>query len=108
MMMVIVLHFVPALSTESKKLMLAQKARGTQVAHRNFLRRLKALTLVLVPLLKSSFRQADELAMGMESRCYHGGDRSHLHELAFSKADGITLVVAIAILPLTLVVNELA
>ena len=33
-----------------------------------------ALIPVLVPLLLSSFRRADELALAMECRCYHGGE----------------------------------
>ena len=28
---------------------------------------------LLVPLFVSAFRRADELAMAMEARCYHGG-----------------------------------
>ena len=35
---------------------------------------MKALIPVLVPLLLSSFRRADELALAMECRCYHGGE----------------------------------
>ena len=29
---------------------------------------------MLVPLFVSAFRRADELAVAMESRCYHGGE----------------------------------
>lgn len=106
-MMVIVLHFIPALFAETEKFVLAQKARGSQLGGESAFRRLKALSPALVPMLRSSFRQADELAMGMEARCYHGGVRTHLYELAFSKADGIAFAAAAIMLPLTLVVNEL-
>ncbi len=105
-MTVIVLHFIPALFAEAEKLMMAQEARGAQLSGRNAFRRLKALTPVLVPLLRNSFRKADELAVGMESRCYHGGARTHLYELAFGKTDGIALAAAVIMLSLTLVVNE--
>ena len=106
-MMVIVLHFIPALFAEAEKLVLAQKARGGQLSGKSFFGRLKALTPILAPLLRSSFRQADELAMGMEARCYHGGARTSLYELTFSKADGLALAIAAIMLPLTLVINEL-
>ena len=29
---------------------------------------------ILVPLFVSAFRRADELAVAMECRCYHGGE----------------------------------
>jgi len=105
-MMVITLHFIPVLFTEAEKILSAQKLRGTQLAGANLIKRLKNLIPLIVPLLRSSLRKADELAVGMESRCYHGGDRSHLHKLAVGKSDGIALIAAAAIIPLTLIINE--
>ncbi len=104
-MMVITLHFIPTLFAEAERLVAVQKTRGAQLEGRNFLRKLKALIPVLAPLLRSSFRQADELAMGMESRCYHGGVRTHLHELAFRKSDLVALVACAAILLFTLLIR---
>ncbi len=80
-MMVIVLHFGPALFAEAEKLILAQRARGAQLNSKNIFKRLRAVTPILVPLLRISFQQADELAMGMDLRGYHGGVRTHLHGL---------------------------
>ena len=31
------------------------------------------MILILVPLFVSAFKRADELALAMEARCYHGG-----------------------------------
>ena len=110
-MMVIVLHFIPTLFIEAEKLISAQKARGAQLEGRNIFGRMKArirhAVSLLAPLLRNSLRRADELAIGMESRCYHGGTRSHLYELTFSKADGIALAAAVAMIPFTLAINEL-
>ncbi len=106
-MVVIVLHFIPTLFAEAEKLMLAQRARGAQVYGRNVFKKLRAVTPILVPLLRISFQQADELAMGMESRCYHGGVRTHLHELVFGKADGVALAAVAIMLSMALVVNGL-
>jgi energy-coupling factor transport system permease protein len=105
-MMMITLHFIPVLFTEAEKIMSAQKLRGTQLAGANPIKRLKNLIPLIVPLLRNSLRRADELAIGMESRCYHPSDRSHLYELAIGKSDGIALIAAAAIIPLTLVINE--
>ncbi len=45
---------------------------------------------VLVPLFVSAFRRADELAMAMESRCYHGGEgRTRMRVLKLRWIDGL-------------------
>lgn len=106
-MMVISLHFIPVLFTEAEKFVSAHKARGAQLEGRNIFGRLRALMPILIPLVRSSFRKADELAIGMESRCYHGDTRSHLYELTFTKSDGIALAIAGAIIPFVLAINEL-
>jgi len=104
-MMVITLHFIPTLFSEAERLMSAQMIRGAQLDRSNILRKLKALMPVLAPLMRNSLRHADELAVGMESRCYHGGIRTHLHQLAFGKSDGIALVASAAILLLILLIR---
>ena len=62
----------------------AQKARGAMLDNGKFMDRIKALVPVLIPLFISAFRRADELAMAMECRCYHGGEgRTRLKVLKF-------------------------
>lgn len=74
MMMTIALRFIPTLVDETDKIINAQKARGADFETGNLLRRAKALVPILVPLMISAFRRAEELADAMECRCYHGGD----------------------------------
>ncbi|MBQ6946870.1 MAG: energy-coupling factor transporter transmembrane protein EcfT [Clostridia bacterium] len=74
MMMTIALRFIPTLVEETDKIINAQKARGADFETGNLLRRAKALVPILVPLMISAFRRAEELADAMECRCYHGGD----------------------------------
>ena len=73
MMMSIALRFIPTLMEETNKIMNAQKARGVDFSSGGLLKRAKALVPILIPLIVSSFRRADELAMAMECRCYRGG-----------------------------------
>ena len=73
MMMSMALRFIPTLIEETDKIMSAQKARGADFETGSLAQRAKALLPLLVPLFVSSFRRADELAVAMESRCYHGG-----------------------------------
>ena len=74
MMMTIALRFIPTLIEEADKIMKAQMARGADFESGNLIKRARNMIPILVPLFVSAFRRADELAMAMESRCYHGGE----------------------------------
>ena len=74
MMMSIALRFIPILLEETDKIMKSQQARGADFESGNIIQRAKAMVPILVPLFVSAFRRANDLAMAMESRCYHGGE----------------------------------
>ena len=74
MMMSIALRFIPTLIEETDKIMSAQKSRGADFETGGLIKRAKAVLPIIVPLFISAFRRADELAIAMESRCYHGGE----------------------------------
>ena len=94
MMMTIALRFIPTLIDETEKIMNAQKARGAMLDTGSFVQRVKALVPILIPLFLSAFRRADELAMAMECRCYHGGEgRTRLKVLKFGREDVLCAVV---------------
>ena len=88
MMMSMALRFIPTLIEETDKIMSAQKARGADFSTGKLTERAKALLPLLVPLFVSSFRRADELAVAMESRCYHGGEgRTRMKTLKMASRD---------------------
>ncbi len=88
LMMSMALRFIPTLIEETDKIMSAQKARGADFETGNLVQRTKALLPVLVPLFVSAFRRADELAVAMESRCYHGGEgRTRMKQMKFAGID---------------------
>ncbi len=88
MMMTIALRFIPTLLEETDRIQKAQMARGADFESGNIFQRAKSMIPVLVPLFVSAFRRADELAMAMESRCYHGGEgRTRMRELRFHVRD---------------------
>ena len=72
LIMSIALRFIPTLLEETDRIIKAQKARGSDFESGNIFKRAKALVPVLIPLLISSFRRADELADAMDARCYSG------------------------------------
>lgn len=87
MMMTIALRFIPTLMEEAEKITKAQTARGADFETGGIIQRAKSMVPILVPLFVSAFRRADELAMAMESRCYHGGDRTRMTVLKYSAGD---------------------
>lgn len=107
MMMCIALRFIPTLISETDKIISAQKARGADFESGNLVRRAKALIPILVPLFISAFRRADELAVAMESRCYHGGEgRTRMKQLHMAARDVIALDVGAALLAAVIVLRR--
>ena len=99
MMMSMALRFIPTLIEETDKIMSAQKARGADFETGNLFQRAKALLPLLVPLFVSAFRRADDLAIAMESRCYHGGDgRTRMKQLKWKTRDTIAMLLGLALL----------
>ena len=94
MMMTIALRFIPTLMEETDKIIKAQKSRGSDIGEGNFLAKVKSMIPILVPLFISAFRRADDLAMAMEARCYHGGEgRTRMKAMRMHNVDGRAIVV---------------
>ncbi len=108
MIMSIALRFIPTLIEETDKIMSAQKARGADFESGNLLQRARALVPILVPLFISAFRRADELAVAMECRCYHGGEgRTKLHVLRYQLRDYLVLAAYGGVLAAVLILARL-
>lgn len=106
MMMTIALRFVPTLLEETDKIMNAQKARGANMDSGGLIKRVKAMTPVLVPLLVSSFNRAYELAVAMECRCYRGGaGRTRMKVLKAETKDAVAVAVSVFVLAGVIVCN---
>ena len=99
MMMSIALRFIPTLIDETDKIMKAQASRGAAFDEGGLINRAKALLPILVTLFFNAIKRAEELAMAMEARCYHGGEgRTRLHELHYEREDcGAFVLLAVII-----------
>ena len=96
MMMTIAIRFIPTLSEETEKIIKAQTARGADFESGNVLKRAKAMIPLLVPLFISAFRRADDLAVAMDSRCYHGGkNRTRMKVMRMTWRDAVATFVVI-------------
>lgn len=94
LIMSIALRFIPTLMEETNRIISAQKARGADFEGKSLIRRAKALIPVLIPLLVSSFRRADELGDAMDSRCYSGAKgRTKYKKLTLGWRDAVGVIV---------------
>ena len=106
MMMSIALRFIPTLVEETDKIMSAQKARGADMESGGLIQRAKALIPIMIPLFISAFRRAEELALAMECRCYHGGEgRTRMKQLRYTGVDFAALGVVTGLLLVIILLN---
>lgn len=107
MIMSIALRFIPILLEETDKIMKAQMARGADFESGNIVQRAKAMIPILVPLFVSAFRRANDLAMAMEARCYHGGDgRTKMKPLRYRAGDRIAYILTVVYMILIIAVGR--
>ncbi len=93
LIMSIALRFIPILTDETGRIMNAQKARGADFESGGLFKRIKALLPILIPLLISAFRRADELGDAMDARCYSGSKvRTKYKKLTFRWRDLLALL----------------
>lgn len=96
LMMSIALRFIPTLMDETDKIIKAQQARGADFESGNVIRRAKSLIPILVPLFIGSFKIAQDLALAMEARCYHGGkNRTRMNRISFKRADAFAFIIVL-------------
>ena len=107
MMMSIALRFIPILLEETDKIMKAQIARGSDFESGNIIQRAKAMIPILVPLFVSAFRRANDLAMAMEARCYHGGEgRTKMKPLKYHYQDRLAYAITLGYLIAIVVIGR--
>ena len=88
LIMSIALRFIPILVDETNRIISAQKARGADFDTGGIVKRAKAMIPVLIPLLVSAFRRAEELSDAMDARCYRGSKgRTKYKKLRFTWRD---------------------
>ena len=98
LIMSIALRFIPTLIDETNRIISAQKARGADFESGNIFKRIKAIVPILIPLLISAFRRAEELGDAMDARCYSGSkNRTKYKKLHFGGRD-IVAFTAFAVL----------
>lgn len=104
----IAIRFLPILAGETERLMKAQASRGADFGYgnRNFIRRIRLMLPLFVPLFILSLRQAQNLIQAMESRCYTGGEgRTHLIQLHAVFSDYAAFMAGLGVVTAAILIN---
>jgi energy-coupling factor transport system permease protein len=92
LVVMLAIRFIPLLFEETDRIIKAQKARGVDLESAGLVHKVRSLVPVLVPLLHSVFRRADDLAAALTLRGYTPGiRRTRMKEMAVRRADLLAL-----------------
>ena len=106
LIMSIALRFIPTLLDETDRIIKAQKARGADFESGGLIKKIKAIIPILIPLLLSAFRRAEELSEAMDSRCYSGSKtRTKYKKLRFGWRDLVTVLLFAALIAGVVLLN---
>ncbi len=107
LIMSIALRFIPTLMEETDRIISAQKARGADFESGNLISRAKALLPILIPLIISAFRRAEELGDAMDARCYNGSkNRTKYKKLSFKIGDLFSFLLETAVFVGVILLNN--
>ncbi|ULO04912.1 energy-coupling factor transporter transmembrane protein EcfT [Paenibacillus sp. 19GGS1-52] len=88
LMLMIAIRFIPTITQELNRILLAQKARGYDIKSAKGHRQVFAYMLLVVPLLITTIQRAEQLAMTIDARAYgNGKGRTSYRVLKFSQMD---------------------
>jgi len=98
--LILTIRFIPTLAREAETIVDAQLSRGLELEKGSFLKRLRNMLPILIPLIVLSIEKTDAVAASMESRCFGAvKKRTFYKEPTLKKADiafvgAVILVVA--------------
>lgn len=93
------LRFLPTLTGETRAIIDAQAARGGSIETGSPIRRLKAMTAIVIPVFAGTLRHADNLSLALDARCYEAGARrTPWREMTVRTRDIVFAVITLAYL----------
>ena len=92
-MFITALRFIPTFMGEMEQILQAQMSRGYSSDTRNPLKKLFIVIPLAVPLLVSSVKKTEKIAISMETRGFGSGPRSHYRKIAIKGSDYMVLLV---------------
>ena len=100
------MRYIPDIQREYRDISLAQQARGTEMSKKaSLVKRLKAASSILIPLILSSMDRIETISNAMELRGFgKGRKRTWYSGRKFSKLDIISMVICILIMVVSLLI----
>ena len=94
LMINLALRFIPTITSEKDRIINSQKARGASFEADGILKKSKSIIPVIIPLIISAFKRADDLAFAMEARCFKIGEiRTNYQIMQMTKKDYKALLI---------------
>jgi len=94
LMINLALRFVPTIIEENQRIMNSQKARGVSFEVGGVIQKVKNIISILIPLIISSFKRAEDLAFAMEARNFKIGEvRTNFRVMRMAHRDYIGLLI---------------
>lgn len=81
------LRFIPTFMNEMEQIIQAQCSRGHRLDSNNFIRKFLSLCPLAIPLMITSVKKAEQLAISMETRGFGLGNRTYLRQIKFKIID---------------------
>lgn len=91
-MFITALRFIPTLMGEIEQIMQAQMSRGYNSDTKNPFKKMIIVIPLAIPLLVSSIKKTEKMAISMEARGFASGPRSYYRKIVMRKADFAALV----------------
>ena len=98
MMLAISIRFIPILLDEADRIIKAQISRGAKYSEKGLRNKLSAITSIIIPLLVSSLRKAEELSLALQARKYGITKRTHYYTLNWSRRDTVYLTANVGLI----------
>ena len=100
---------VGILSTQTKQITNAQKARGYDVQPKNIIARVKVLTALLIPIFLATLERSQDISIAILSRGfdYNISERTYRREFSFRRDDYVVLSVMLLLIVGGLVMQNL-
>ena len=103
------LRYIPDIQREYRDISQAQQARGTEMSKKaSLVKRLKAASAILIPLILSSMERIETISNAMELRGFgKGPKRTWYSGRKFSRMDIVSILICIALMILSLMITFL-
>ncbi len=92
----IAIRFIPVLLSELDRIYTAQLAKGIELERLSFRKKVDFWISIMVPMIKTTLKRAEDLALALEMRGYYEETRGDLTDISFSAWDLIAIYFLLA------------